>query len=117
MVDHVCSKMSVYMDKEYFNDCKMLLIKAGSETYSFSKIGNTIASMRSVIQYQEQKIGELEDKLLDRDTDRDKAFNDMFKRDIPPFLTNRVKEGMVREIVSINAILAMVLLPSASSFR
>lgn len=72
--------------------------------------------MRSVIQYQEQKIGELEDKLLDRDTDRDKAFNDIFKRDIPPFLTNRVKEGMVREVVSINAILAMVLLPSASSF-
>jgi predicted RNase H-like nuclease (RuvC/YqgF family) len=77
-------------DKEYFNLSKMLLIKAGSETYSFSKIGDTLASMKVVIYYQKARIAELENRLNNRDSERDKEFDQMYSRAINA--ERRVKE-------------------------
>ena len=67
--------------ENHFNDNKMLLAKSG-ETSTFSKTVNTLASMRNVIQSQEKKIEELEGQLFARDADRDKAFDEMYKRAI-----------------------------------
>ena len=69
-------------NKEYFNLSKMLLIKAGSETYSFSRIGDTLTSMRNVIQYQKARIAELEQRLNDRNNERDRAFDEMYSKKI-----------------------------------
>ena len=60
----------------------MLLIKAGSETYSFSKIGDTLASMKVVICYQKARIAELEQRLNDRNNERDRAFDEMYSKKI-----------------------------------
>lgn len=77
-------------DIEYFNLCRMLLLKSGSEIFSFISIANTISAMRGVIRSQEKKIGELEEQLNDRNTDRDHAFDQMYKRAIDA--EQRVKE-------------------------
>lgn len=77
-------------DIEYFNLCKMLLLKSGSETFSFTSIANTISAMRGVIRSQEKKIEELEGQLFARDADRDKAFDEMYARAIKA--EERVKE-------------------------
>ena len=77
-------------DKEYFNLSKMLLLKSGSEVFSFTPIANTMAAMRGLIKSQKKKIGELEHRLNDRDTDRDRAFDEMYSRAINA--ERRVKE-------------------------
>lgn len=69
-------------DKEYFNLSKMLLLKSGSETFSFTPIINTMAAMKGLIQSQKKKIAELENRLNDRGTARDAAFDSMYKRAI-----------------------------------
>lgn len=69
-------------DKEYFNLSKMLLLKSGSETFSFTPIINTMAAMKGLIQSQKARIAELEQQLNDRDTDRDRAFDEMYARAI-----------------------------------
>jgi hypothetical protein len=67
-------------DKEYFNLCKMLLLKSGSEVFSFTPIINTMTAMKGLIKSQKKKIEELEQQLNDRATDRDRAFDEMYSR-------------------------------------
>ena len=77
-------------DAEYFNLSKILLLKSGSEVFSFTPIINTMAAMKGLIQSQKAKIEDLEQQLNDRDNDRDKAFDEMYKRAIDA--EQRVKE-------------------------
>lgn len=67
--------------ENHFNDNKILLAKSG-ETSTFSKTVNTLEAMRDVIKYQEQKIAELEGRLLVLDSERDEAFKKMYQRAI-----------------------------------
>lgn len=69
-------------DAEYFNLSKILLLKSGSEVFSFTPIINTMAAMKGLIQSQKKKIEDLEEQLNDRNNARDKAFDDMFRRAI-----------------------------------
>lgn len=75
--------------ENHFNDNKMLLAKSGI-TSTYSKTVNTLASMRDVIQYQEQKIAELENRLNNRGSERDKEFDRIFREKV--YAEQRVKD-------------------------